>query len=59
MFPNLLRKLDAPDRDCCGVESFESEHRSNPVFDAAMILLHHIIQVLAGSYSNALRHLSP
>src|SRR5438270_7556555 len=58
MFSDLLCKLDAADRDCCRVESFESEHRSNPVFDAAMILLHHIIQVLAGSYSNALRHRS-
>jgi hypothetical protein len=26
------------------------------VFDSAMILLHSIIQVLAGSYSNAMQH---
>src|SRR3954462_15111421 len=58
MFPNLLRKFDAADGDCCSLESFKSEHWSNPLFDAAMILLHHIIQVLAGSYSNALRHRS-
>ena len=28
------------------------------MFDSAMILLHNIIQVLAGSYSNAMRHRS-
>src|SRR5690242_14160864 len=58
MFANLLYKLDAADRDRCCVESFESEHRSDSVFDSAMILLHNIIQVLAGSYSNTMRHRS-
>jgi len=43
MFPNPPCKLDAADRDGCRLESFESEHRSNPVFDATMVLLHNII----------------
>src|SRR3954468_9657050 len=30
MFPNLLRKFDAADGDCCRLESFKSEHWSNP-----------------------------
>jgi hypothetical protein len=36
MFPNLLRKLDAADRYRCRLESFESEHLSDPVFNSAM-----------------------
>jgi hypothetical protein len=50
VFPNLLCKLNAADgyRRC--LESLEPEHRPNPLFDAAMVLLHNIVQVLAGSY---------
>jgi hypothetical protein len=58
MFPNLLCKLDAADRDHGRVEPFESEHRPYPLFDSAMILLHDIIQVLAGSYANSPGHYS-
>lgn len=43
MFPNLLSELDAADRDCCCLEPFESEHRPDPVFDSAMVLLHNVI----------------
>jgi hypothetical protein len=41
MFPNPLRRLDAADRYRRHLESFESEHRSDPVFNSA------------GSYSNS------
>jgi hypothetical protein len=56
MFPNLLCKLDVADRDRRCLESFESEHRSYPVFDSAVILLHNTIQVLAGADSNSRWH---
>ena len=52
MFSNLLCKFDAADRYRRCLESLESEHWPNPLFDSAMILLHKIVQVLAGSYSN-------
>jgi len=45
-------------RYCRCVESLEAEHRPNPLFDAAMILLHHIVQVLAGPYPNPARYRS-
>ncbi len=32
------------------------EHRPNPLFDSAMILLHDVVQVLAGSYPNTARY---
>jgi hypothetical protein len=54
MFPNLLCRLDVADRENRRLKSFESQHGSDSVFDSAMILLHHIIQILAGSDSNAL-----
>ena len=50
LFPNFLCKFDAAYRYCRCVESLEAEHRSNSPFYAAMILLHHIVQVLAGPY---------
>jgi hypothetical protein len=58
LFPNLLCKLNAADgyRRC--LESLEPEHRPNSLFDSAMILLHNIVQVLAGSYPNAARYRS-
>jgi hypothetical protein len=52
VFPNLLHKLDVANRYRRSLESLESEHWPNPLFDSAMILLHKIVQVLAGSYSN-------
>ena len=42
----LPSKLDAAYRCCRCVESLEPEHRSNPLFDAAMILLYNIVQYL-------------
>ncbi len=38
LFPNFLCKFDAAYRCCRCVESLETDHRSNPLFDAAMIL---------------------
>jgi hypothetical protein len=58
LFPNLLYKLNAADgcRRC--LESLEPEHRPSPLFDSAMILLHNVVQVLAGSYPNTARYRS-
>jgi Lipocalin-like domain len=56
MFPDLLRKLDAADRYRRGRKSLEPEHRPYPLFDSAMILLHNIVQVLTGAYSNSAQH---
>jgi hypothetical protein len=50
LFPNFLCKFDAAYRYSRCVESLQPEHRSNPLLDAAMILLHHIVQVLERSY---------
>jgi hypothetical protein len=43
LFPNLFCKLDASDRYCRRFKSLEPEHRPNPLFDAAMILLHNAL----------------
>lgn len=58
LFPNFLGKFYAAYRYCPCVESLEPEHRSNPLFDAAMILLHRIVQVLARSYPYTARYRS-
>ena len=50
-FLDLLRQLDSADRDHRIFESFEPEHRADPVFHAPMILFDQVIQVLAGSRS--------
>jgi hypothetical protein len=52
LFPNLLSKLNAADGYRCCLKSLESKHRPNPLFEAAMILLHNIVQLLAGPYLN-------
>ncbi len=52
LFPNLLYKLNAGDRYRRRFKSLELEHRPNPLFDAAMILLHNVVQVLGGPYPN-------
>ena len=56
VFPNLPCQLNAADgyRRC--PESLEPEHRPNPLFDSAMILLLKVVQVLAGSYPNMARY---
>jgi len=55
-FLDLFRQFDPADRDCCRVESLESEHRHNPLFYPAMILLHDIVQVFTGSDPHTTRH---
>jgi len=47
-FLDLFRQFDAADRDCRRVESLEPQHRHNPLFYPAMILLHDIVQIFAG-----------
>jgi hypothetical protein len=41
-----LPQLDSANGDCRVVESFESQHRPNPLFDAAVVLFDEIVQVL-------------
>jgi hypothetical protein len=45
---DLVRQLDSADGDCRMVESFESQHQPDPLFDSAVVLLDEIVQVLAG-----------
>ena len=55
MLLNLLYQLDAADRHCRVIEPFESKHRSGPLFDAPMVLLDHIVEVLARPHSDPSR----
>src|SRR5207248_6060678 len=50
---NLLRQLDSTNSDRRVVESFESEHRPNPLFHPTVILFDEIVQVLARSHSHS------
>src|SRR6202140_5836336 len=52
---DLLRQLDARDRDHRVVELLESQHRPDPLLHSPMVLLHQIVQVLAGSNLDATR----
>src|SRR6516164_1628761 len=52
---DLLRQLDSANGDGRVVESFESQHRPNPLFDSAVVLFHEIVQVLAGSHLDSAR----
>ena len=52
---DLLRQLDSANGDCRVVESFEPQHRSNPLFDSAVVLFDEIVQVLARSHSHSAR----
>jgi hypothetical protein len=47
---DLLRQLDSANGDCRVVESFESQHRPNPLFDSAVVLFDEIVQILARSH---------
>jgi hypothetical protein len=47
---DLLRQLDSANGDCRVVESFESQHRPNPLFDSAVVLFDEIVQIF-GRYS--------
>src|SRR5215467_10893270 len=47
---DLFRQLDSANGDRCVVESFESQHRPNPLFDSAVVLFDEIVQVLARSH---------
>jgi hypothetical protein len=53
MLLNLLRKLNSGDRHSSSIESLESEHGADPLFNPAMVLFDDIVQVSAGpdSYS--------
>jgi hypothetical protein len=49
MLLNLLRKLNSGDRHSSTIESLESEHGTDPLFNPAMVLFDNIVQVFAGS----------
>src|SRR6266849_5931674 len=46
---DLLCQLDSGDRYQRAVESLESQHRPDSLLHSPMVLLHQIVQVLAGS----------
>lgn len=48
---NLFRKLNARDRHRRSIESLESKHRADPLFNPAMVLFDDIVQVFTGSKS--------
>jgi hypothetical protein len=50
---DLLRQFDSTNGDRRVVESFEPEHRPNPLFDSPMVLFDKIVQVLARSDSHS------
>jgi hypothetical protein len=47
---DLFRQFDSANSDRGVVESFESEHRPNPLFDSPVVLFDEIVQVLARSH---------
>src|SRR5580704_1568384 len=50
---DLLRQLDSANGDGCVVESFESEHRLDPLFDSPVVLFDEIVQLLPRSDSHS------
>jgi hypothetical protein len=47
---DLFRQFDSANRDRRVVESFESEHRPNSLFDSPMVRFDEIVQVLTRSH---------
>ena len=47
MFANLLYQFDTTDCYCCCIELLKTKHRPNPLFDATIVLLYNIVQILA------------
>ena len=52
---NLFRKVNAHDRYRRSIESLESKHRADPLFNPAMVLFDDIVQVFTGSNRKATR----
>ncbi len=55
---NLFRKVNAHDRYRRSIESLESKHRADPLFNPAMVLFDDIVQVFTGSNPDSTRHSS-
>ena len=49
MFLNFRCQLNAEDRHGRRLESLESEHRPDSLFDPAMVLFDNVVRVLAGA----------
>ena len=54
LFLDFCRQLNAADRHGRRLESLEPEHRPDALFYPAVVLLHYIIQVLAGAYLHSI-----
>jgi hypothetical protein len=47
MLPDFRREFNSADRDRRCLESLKPQHRSDPLFHAAVVLLDSIIEILA------------
>src|SRR5229473_6462202 len=56
---DLLGQLDSTNGDRRVVESFEPEHRPDPLFDSPVLLFNEVVQVLVGSDSHILGNSFP
>jgi hypothetical protein len=55
LFLDFLYQLNAPNRHGRRLESFEPEHRPDPLLYSPVILLDHVVRVFAGSHLYAAR----
>ena len=58
MIPDFRCEFNSGDGDGRRLESLEAQHRSDPLFHAAVILLDSIIEVFARADPDTPRHLS-
>src|SRR5882757_5397608 len=58
VLPDFRCEFNTADGDCRCIEALEAQHRSDPLFDPAMVLFNSIIKILARADPDSLRHLS-